>query len=275
MRKLLFICLFSALLTAPSNATITMVQCALGGSVSSTGSGTQTFTTSPAAFPSPTTAGNLLVLVAWQAEQSSVDPTQAGYINTPLTSGFTWVALPGPILWGGYGSSTQLIEGMTAIFYIANAASMGAGDFTTVSGSPQTAGSYNIQYEFSLCEFAGAATLSALETHASANANVSLSVPETGGGTITTANVHDLIVMSFTANRATGSGISAGTGYTLGPSAAVATLGQSQYLLDAPLGVNVRAFGGNETSWACATAVFKAAASRPAISVLRHKGSVF
>src|SRR6266478_4568318 len=110
-----------------------LVQSTTGGNVSGSASSNQIFTTSSAGFASPTTAGNLLVLVIWADLQCAGNPAFTP-ILTPSTPGFSWQTANAES-WGGSGTSLPHATGIAKIYYIANAASMGTGVLTTVSSN--------------------------------------------------------------------------------------------------------------------------------------------
>lgn len=268
MRKLLHLAC-ALILSSQCFAVIALVQSRAGGSA--TGSGSMSFSTfnlasSAVGFSSPTTAGNLLVYVAW----SHYSLTSAGSFAlldvVPTTSGFSWGSSFGTnwsSVSGGAGNCGQI-----SIYYIPNAASMSVTTVATsgINGSG-TITSANV--EFSLYEFSGVAISSPLDKFTGTQNGVS-STPSTSN-LATTAT--DLVIASFGGNQ-TGSNISAGTSYTLGVNATVSTVGQTQYQLNVPSGSVATAFsGGTEPNWGCYAMSFKTAAATS--SVPRHRGWVF
>lgn len=259
MKRLAIVALLC--LVSPCFASIALVQSNAGTSTS-TGSCTSpscSITTGPAFYSSPTTAGNLLVLVAWARTTSGT------FAEPPLilanTSGFTWTSAD----FSQWFQVGQLEAGISVVYYIQNAASMSVG--TTVNAL--TAGSghtMSMNVEFTLYEFSGVATASALDKHAQ---RFSTGIPGTANLPTTTT---DLVVVAY--SGVVGSNLTAGSGYTLGTNAIVSVLGQTQYSLNVASGSIATSFGGSVGTYGATAAAFKSA-SPGSGGVVRHKGYVF
>lgn len=206
-----------------------LVQSVHGGTGSGTGVNPFTVTSSAVSFPSPTTAGNLLVCVAWSYEtfvSGGLAPSTAP-LNLPLgDSALTW-GNAGQV----WGTSDQHRSGWVSIFYVPNAPSTSAA-FTVGAKDHGVGVTVTIKVEFSLYEFNAITDASPRETAA-------FWMPSSGG-TLTTANT-DLIISAFSGDPLTGSNVAAGSGYTLGINATSTSPAQMQYQLAATPGlVNVR-----------------------------------
>lgn len=250
-------------------AAITLVQSTAGGSVSASGSGVgpTTYTTSAAGFSSPTTPGNLLVCVFWGNYQSTNGVAVGALgLQFPTTSGFTWTGVRAVFGWQTGGN---LNSGQFGVSYIANAPLMNPSDLTTESTVllGNSGGNYNVQVEFTLYEFSGAATSSPVEQNIVATGSSSSPNP----GTITIVNANDMIFVGHAGNRS-GTNASVGAGYTLGINATVAILGQVQYQTSVTTGAHATAFSGSIPNWGAMAVAFKPAAS---VGVPRRRGYVF
>jgi len=213
---------------------IALVQSKAGGS----GSGATTATSTAVGYTSATTAGNLLILVACADGDSSVS------ISTPVTSGFTWTsATTEP-----WSDTTGTSYGRTTIFYIANASAMSTLTTTTVGA---TGGTTFTDVGFTLYEFSGVATTSAVDVTAIQNNNTATLTTPTTANLSTTAT--DLIFVAMAAENTAGT---AGAGYTLGV-ASPSLVGVAQYILNQASGSISTAFGGTSNYWACAAVSFK------------------
>jgi hypothetical protein len=191
-----------------------------------------------------TTAGNLLICVVWAASSPAVSgfpPT----INTPLTSGFTWV-LAGSAQYSDIGTPQY---GSIAVYYIANAASMPTATKTTVSAA---GGLHNLtQVEFALYEFSGVATASVIDTSATSNDGFN-SIPSTAA---LVTSVTDLIFVSTVCE---GAAPSLGSGYTSGIKSSHISSGLSQYIANQAAGTIATGFGSIDNYWGCVAIAFKA-----------------
>jgi hypothetical protein len=81
-------------------------------------------------------------------------------------------------------------------------------------------------------------------------------------------------ILSSTIIYQGGSSVTAGAGFTLGPSSSTATIGQSEYWLGAPAGTTPVGFTGTQGRWVFVSVANKAAPVG-GTSVQRHHGSVF
>ncbi len=226
---------------------ISLLQSILGGN----GIGTTTATSSSKGFSKTTTAGSLLVCVVWSTGAIStlaLPPT----INTPSTSGFTWQLAAGKAPLASFADTNYGLCGSVAIYYIANAGSMSTSTLTQVSVSDTYTSS--IAVEFALYEFSGVQTVSPIDSTGTGKENTTQSVPSTTNLSTTQT---DLVFVAMVSNdEFPGTQCNAGTNYTLGISSTVATLGQSQYILNQPAGSVATAFSGNQYSWGCAAVAF-------------------
>lgn len=245
----------------PSFGAITLVQSVLGGSASAVVPANTTLTTSAASFGSPTTAGNLVVCLVWATQQGTFG---FGAVTPPdFGVGFTWSSLPAAT----FSNFTPLAGGLAGLFYRENAPSISSPAVVSAN-SGSSGGSFLFSVEFSLFEFSG--VLSSFPLDVSATPNGTSSTP---GATITTHDTDLVITSAIVLNS--GSALAPGTGFTLGPTAIVATIGQSQYATNVPSGSVDARFIGTEPRWATAVAAFLPAASPPPSGVARHKGYVF
>lgn len=94
------------------------------------------------------------------------------------------------------------------------------------------------------------------------------------GGTITPTQ-SDLIISSYSGDSTTGGNVTAGSGYTLGVDATVATLGQMQYELSSGIGSQSSLFASNPATFFGGPALAFKPISASASGVARHKGYVF
>lgn len=155
------------------------------------------------------------------------------------------------------------------VYYIQNAAAMSVTTSATATITGNLTTNYNVQVEFSLYEFSGAATTSVVEQNTVATGTSSTP----NAGTLTSSGSSDMIFVGFAGNPS-GSNLTAGSGYTLGVDASVVTVGQNQYILNVAPGANATAFsGGTSPAWGGMAVAFKvASAPSPAA---RHGGTVF
>lgn len=205
------------------------------------GTGTTSATSAAVGYASNTTAGSLLVLVAW-AQGGSGSTASVG-ISSVTTAGFTWTLAASQTFLGSSGH----LAGAVAIYYIANASSMATSTHTTVSATGG-AGNASTEVEFSLYEFGPLnGTLDTTQTGSGSS-----SAPST---TNFTTAYKDLIVVAYCASGS--SPCTAGSGYTLGVTAGTITECGGQYNLVANAGTVATAFVGSQTAWAAAAAAFK------------------
>jgi hypothetical protein len=206
------------------------------------GSGSTSATSSAVGYASTTTAGSLLVLVAW-AQGSSGGTASLGGL-TVSTPGFTWT-LAGTVQ--TFSASSGHFAGALGVYYITGASAMATTTHTTVSVTG--AGNVSTEVEFSLYEFGPCN--GALDTTQSGSG--SSSAPST---TNLATSFRDLIFVAFYAQNGS-SPSTAGSGYTLGVSATSITVGQAQYALAVNAGSIATAFVGNQLPWVCVSAAFK------------------
>lgn len=259
MRHLLLI----LALCLPSFGAIALVQSRVGGTGTSTCTTPCAATTSSVGFASPTTAGNLIVCIAWATETTA--GTADAATPVPTTSGFSWTSAS----FGQFIDAGSHNSGKAVIYYIANAASMNVG--TVVNGNDVGSGtSVTIKAEFDLYEFSGVALTTPRESAVGPRNNQSGN-PDPGNITFTNT---DLVISVYSSLG--GTNISPGSGYTLGFDAAFATTGQIQYQLNASPGTIATAFsGGAFSNYGAGAAAFKPPAVVPSSGVARHKGWMF
>jgi hypothetical protein len=269
MKKLLSIfisiLLFCAVaITVPCFAISSLVQGNLAGHASASGGSGNTTATATGSFTSNTTANNLLVLVVWAT--GTQIPSSATTFATPTTPGYTWI--------GAGSAGTGIVSGTainaTVVYYIPDAPAMSSSAVTTVAASCEFASTVNV--EFDLLEFQGIKTSS---PYTGQNGNAT---PQSGGtpGIFVSAGIlassgTNLVIIAMSAQ---GTNIGAGTGFTLGPNATVATIGQVQYISGYPRTTATLSFNGSETKWVLTADVFTEAAA-VSTAVPRHKGWVF
>lgn len=270
---------------------ITLVQSAVGGSVSGSGVATPGYpfslTTSAVGFGSPTTPGNFLVCVVWADLSWNNYPIGFTGTSVPSTPGFTWLT---PCE-AGVGSVAALYNRWVWIFCIPNAASMtSATTFTMGVNTGGTSTNVTIALEFSLYEFSGIDTSAGAlppsyvagidvagaghdgtgsATSPQTNATYPLGVPALGYLPTTTT---DLVIVAVAA--APGGSLGPGSGYVSGISASVAVTGETQYQLNAAPGSVSTAFGGTVINWACAAVAFKGASPVAVTGVSPPSGPV-
>lgn len=237
---------------------IALVQSNLGGHA--TGAATVAFSTyaltsAAFGFGVTTTPGNFLVYGAW----STYSITSAGSISqgtiTPTTSGFAWTigtSLGWSTLSGGSGNLGEF-----SLYYIQNASAMSVNTVAvaSINGSGTIV---SAKVEFALMEFSGVLQSGTVTDAIGIASNNSSSTPSK---TITTT-ASDLIIAGF--SSAVGSNLSAGSGFTLGPAAIVATVGQLEYALNVAAATVTAAFSGTEPAWGLIAAAFFPATSTAA-----------
>ncbi|MGD1214312.1 MAG: hypothetical protein ABR861_04920 [Terriglobales bacterium] len=238
---------------------IALVQSNAGGSASGSGSASYgspfTLTSSAVGFGSPTTPGNLLVCVVW-FNFTTATLASFGANAAPTTPGFTWTQAP--YTSGEWDTGNPGASGFAGIYYVADAAAMSAlttvlGEVTINAGGGTTVSGAAV--EFALYEFSGVAT-SPLDTGGFELWDAgSPSTPAISTDLPTTTT--DLVIACLSAKP--GGSLLAGSGFTLGISASVATIGQSEYQLNVAAGSVPVAFTGTESYWVVAAVAFKAA----------------
>jgi hypothetical protein len=266
MKKLIFI---TILLSASlATATEAFVQANIGGSNNISGARPLTVTAT-GSFTNPTTSGNFLVCVSWAVETvSGLDAGTVG-LNIPTATGLTWQD-GGGLPWASGGSGNRNTFGVSRIFYVPNApAFSGTVSASATDPSSGVSAITSFKLEFVLLEFSGVS--GTLETHG----DWQLNVPGGSVVDITANTTHngDLIIVCFTGDG--GSNLPAGSGFTLGPSATVATVGQVQYMLNAPIANTHVSFGGSAPIAFAARGDAFVASSPPAGGVQRHHGTVY
>lgn len=226
---------------------IALVQSVLGGNATTTG----TTISCTGSFVSTTTSGNLLVTAIWF---TSTNATQPGAF-TVTTPGLSWASNGAVAAAGGGADGGTLWKGKCQLTILPNAPSITAGTLTTVSNGAAGNGGTKI-LEFALFEFSGvskATQAGCLDPPGLSGPNSSgtSSTPNPGNLTTTAA---DLAISMFSGE--TGQ-ISAGSGYSLGPSPVAVQFGQIQYQLNTPIGTVATAFsGGTEAAWGACAAAF-------------------
>ena len=254
---------------------ISIVQSVLVGSVSTSGlfagsshSWQFPFTVS-GSFPVPTTAGNTIVAVIFSTAQTDDNTTNADYGGGNIT-GIS--ATVNGTESGQYVHATGGGNSLAAVFveFSANAAALSPSDILTAhlalndfnSNSAPTATS--AKADLVLFELAGVAVQTNDAGSFADNSSGSPSPVQTPNAT--TSNT-DAIFAAFVSQEAGGQ-LPAGSGYTLGPSAIDATIGQCEYWLNAPPGTYNGNFGGSESYFSVAfIALAPAAASTPILIV--------
>jgi hypothetical protein len=225
--------------TAPAAAVI--VQSKAGGS----GSGVSP-ATSAAGFNGTTVAGNTLLCVVW-ANGHKLNTGITIAIQTPITSGITWMKADGGEWNDALGDGPYtIITGAVSVYYAQNAPSIPTSATTTVALS--TTGSPLATIECGLYEIRGLS--GGIDVHTSSYGNGS--VPNCGSLILTAQDFVIVATEEYDSNSAVGAG------YTLGLEAAVLNNGTIQYNLSAPSGSKATAFGGAaQTEWAAVAVAFK------------------
>lgn len=240
-----------------------LVQSALGTNQSGsfTTSGGVLFLNCTATFPSNTTVGSLLVLIAYhnQHRTSGSGFAPASFV---ISGGVTWNSL----LSAGFDGTADRQN--STLFFRGNSPSVSSG--TTITAQLQTSGGAGAANgtevaEFAIYEFSGlVASNSTVVGGALIDTNSTRS-SQTGGSPSTvnlTTTVSDLVLAFFKGNS---SNDTAGTGYALGQNMVAATAGQMQYNGNVSSGSISTAFVGAQTNWGCAAVAFKLAAATDAV----------
>lgn len=277
MRKILqFACVL--LIASRCFCSIALVQSKAGGSASGSVAFLGTVTTNAVGFSSTTGAGNLLVLVIWQNGGTTGDVISI--TTMPISGGYSpsdWLSAAANQSAGNDDGGITYCSGV-GIFAIPNAPSMTSSQTTTVTARNNGAAG-TIKVEFAMYEFSGVAASPIYDLTSFDGQGVDFigdsGTPGgnwvSGFGISPTAHT-DLIIVAMQAQA--GSNLTAGTGYTLGINASVATIGQVMYQLNAPPGQTSASFVGSDNFWSVAALAFNAASAGGG-SVSRHKGSVF
>lgn len=263
MRLLLVLLLILACTLAHGMA---LVQSALGGNASGGSGSVPGYSETTTSTSVNTSNGNLVIVGVWSDWSTAQVMSYSPGLSITIPAGVTWTHTASAWLVGNPGNG-----GRFDIFFMYGAPAISTNIAATISfsGSGGHAVS-NVNIEFSVYEFSGIKTTSAVDTSASNNDN-SGSGTTVDAGTLTTTAT-DLLFTCFQALP--GSNILAGSGYTLGPSAVAATIGQCQYQLNVPAGSVATAFNGTETYWGTLAFAFKPAVIPPS-SIPRHRGSIF
>jgi hypothetical protein len=225
MRKSLKIGAF-LLASLPCFGIGSVVQSNLGGNVTSSAAADTPCTASPTGhFATTTTSGNTLVLVAW-----GVSTTNSVFSVTmswsASTSGVTWIPNSGnrSVL----NSSPVQINGV-AMFYAPANASVSSGTTVTVTGAANWDGNTSTSscaFEFALYEITGLTNPSVDYSGATGLSQTS-STPSTTWSFSGFSAFTGFVIQAFAGGGSTN--LTAGSGYTLGPSATTAIVGQTQY----------------------------------------------
>jgi hypothetical protein len=223
----------------PSGIVIVQVRTGGYGFASTSPEGVLSVSTNPVGFSNSTTVSNTLLCVVW-ADSDKGTPI----INTPVTTGFTWV-LAGTAI---YSDTVNGEYGRVSLYYINNAAAMSG---TTVVNAGRSLSTY-VEVEFALYEFSGIVIASAIDVSATNTGNTS--IPSTSS-LVTT--VKDLIFVSMLCDNSVTPSI--GAGYTAGLASTTIASGLSQYIPNQAAGTIATAFGTSEAHWACVAVSFKAA----------------
>jgi hypothetical protein len=213
--------------------------------------GSSSATASGNGYVTNTTAGSLLVLVAWSigASYTSVAPS----INLPTTVGFTWVLAKSNLFSDGAGPN----GGRCSIYYVANAGAMASSLSTSVTAL-KAGTTPSVTVEFACYEFSGVAVSPLDQT---AGATTQTSSPVDAGSLVTTGTA-----LIFAASISEDS-ISDGAGFTAGISAGTVGFGRSQYILNQAAGTIDTAFGANGSDfWGASAVDFLAQVAVPVVS---------
>lgn len=207
-------------------------------------------------FSTATTAGSLLIAFCIVHIDNLSAPTPIPTINTPTASGFTWTLARDSGASAEESASGTTNRSRVAMFYIANAASMGTGVLTTCSVS--TAGAtHRIDCSIDLFEFGGLSASSVLDSTAGA---VGISKTPSAGN-ITTSDV-DLVFVGGYYNQFDGG---AGAGFTLTqnsfPSGTQDIRTCTEYILNSSITTYTATFGTDpsgpfDAPWGCVAAAF-------------------
>jgi hypothetical protein len=274
MKRLLIIFVL-CLATSRCFATIALVQQTSNASGSATSPSLGfTATTSAVAFPSATSAGNLVVGITWgrgtstSGTISSLNSISINSIGQSIT--FTFGQASGS--WTDAGGTAN---GEATIFFCANCPAIANTTTFTFTGNMSGSGNcggtcgLGLTVEFALYEFSGITTTSPKDQSASSSGTSS--VPMNSSNFI--ANQADLGVAAYSGQP--GSNVSVGACCILGTNASAATVGQIQYVTTLSTGTTSASFsGGTVPLWVGTEITFKMAAA-PAAGVSRHRGSVF
>lgn len=193
----------------------------------------------------------------WTSLGVAAPPT----INLPSTPGFTWVLAgtasnPVPSIQSG---ETIFLTETVAIFYIDNAASMGAAVQTTLTAVPSPSGSID-DFGFQLIEVAGMALTGVVDSVVSGYGVQPATA--TAGNIVTTTR--DFILV-FVTDPNFNTEFQSGTGWILMPTGGVGSgYGDNQYIVSAYPGTYDTSFSSTAETygpWVVLAVAFKGAAS--------------
>ena len=269
MRKLLTLalsCLLFCLLTTAGFGSL--VQSNLGGTATGTLAPTSGTLVATGIFTNSTVSGNLLVMVLYQTSSTG---SSLGLTTNPTVGG-GYSPSSFSLAGGGFWPvSSSPAGGIVYIFFIANAASMTSFNTITVTGDNHYATSQQQTLEFDLYEFNGIVNPAVIEERYGYDIGTASAPSVPFGYPSSTVNT-DLIICAFAGDS---TGISAGTGYTLGIDAVSATTGQMEYQLNAAPGQTSASFAGTQANWGAAVVAFETGSSPPPSSAVpRHPGFV-
>lgn len=231
-----------------------LVQSKAGSAVSAIAVGPNQILTATAAFDAPTTPGNLLVMVVYTTIRGA-GCSAPNTPNNPTTPGIAW-QFPSGARWFNPSPRAQ---GWVFLGYAWNAPSIAPSVITTATMSTMTSsGSNDFRLEVKLYEFGGVLNTADPLDVLSLVPGGSGTTPS--AGTLNTTDI-DLVIAMFTSDP--GANIAAGPGFTLGLSATAASVGQTQYQLNAPAGAVSTAFGGTEPLWKACAIAFKPSVTPP------------
>lgn len=225
---------------------MSLVQSALGSSVSASGTSPYTVGTATVTVPSTTVAGNLLILhVAsnqhYVTATSQQNPTTT--VTAPGISSGSWRQATG----GSYGGQVGKHDGgFFNILYFNNAPSISSGSTISIQFDVLSSGLvYTTACQFSFYEFSGIsiATPSTIRDVTRSLNDQTSGIP--GNGSMTTT-VTDLVMCGFAGDSGT---CTVGSGYTLSGismslTTSTTTTSQLQYKLDVPAGPQATSFSG-------------------------------
>jgi hypothetical protein len=254
MNKLLIILPLLIALSLPLFGVATLVQSNLGGHNTATLSTGGTLTSSAVAFTNNTAGGtgDLVVMVVW-VRQDAVGGTVHGLIATDFsctTSGVTWTSTASLGFGEFIDNATAHHSGDEYACYSIGGSPISNSTTSTASVIIPSNNNVTASIEFALYEFSGV------------NAFVSplLGPPPNDTGTATNPEEISsvgasprLIILSLVAFP--GSNLTAASGWTLGPNAGTATIGQTAYDLSATGTIGPQ-FSGTLGLWALTGPVF-------------------
>jgi hypothetical protein len=270
MNKILAILALLISSALPSFGVATLVQSTLGGHNTATLSTGGTLTSSAVAFTNNTAGGtgDLVVMVVW-VRQDAVGGTVHGLLSTAfscMTSGVTWTNTASLGFGEFIDNATAHHAGDEYVCYSIGGSSISNSTTSTASVTLPSNNNVTASIEFALFEFSGV------------NAFVSpiLGPPPNDTGTATNPAESSsvgasprLIILNLVGFP--GSNLTAASGWTLGPNAGTATIGQTSYNLGATGTISTQ-FSGTLGLWAMSGPAFSLLTS--STSVPRHRGFV-